>query len=64
AFAIGDADLIMGRLAEYVDAGACKFILRPVAQGDEQMLYQTRCLVEEILPRMAARWPKPAKRAA
>ena len=64
AFAIGDADLIMTRLAEYVDAGACKFILRPVAQGDEQMLEQTRRLVEEILPRMAARWPKPAKRAA
>ncbi len=64
AFAIGDADLIMARLTEYVDAGASKFILRPVAQGDEQMLAQTRRLVEEILPRMAARWPKPAKRAA
>ena len=64
AFAIGDADLIMIRLAEYVDAGASKFILRPVAQGDDQMLGQTRRLVEEILPRMAARWPKPAKRAA
>ena len=64
AFAIGDADLIMARLTEYVDAGASKFILRPVAQGDEQVLAQTRRLVEEILPRMAARWPKPAKRAA
>lgn len=64
AFAIGDADLILARLTEYVDAGASKFILRPVAQGDEQMLAQTRRLVEEILPRMAARWPKPAKRAA
>lgn len=64
AFAIGDADLIMGRIAEYVDVGASKFILRPVAQGDEQMLGQTRRLVEEILPRMAARWPKPVKRAA
>ena len=64
AFAIGDADLIMDRVAEFVEAGASKFILRPVAQGDEQMLEQTRRLVEEILPRMAARWPKPAKRAA
>ena len=64
AFAIGDSELIMGRIAEYVDAGASKFILRPVAQGDEQMLGQTRRLVEEILPRMAARWPKPAKRAS
>ncbi len=64
AFAIGDADLIMNRIAEYVEAGACKFILRPVAQGDAEMYDQTRRLVEEILPRMAARWPKPAKRAA
>jgi probable F420-dependent oxidoreductase len=64
AFAIGDANLIMARVAEFVEAGASKFILRPVAQGDEQMLDQTRRLVEEILPRMAARWPKPAKRAA
>jgi len=64
AFAIGDADLIMARVAEFVEAGASKFILRPVAQGDEQMLEQTRRLVEEILPRMAARWPKPAKRTA
>ena len=64
AFAIGDADLIMNRLTEYVDAGACKFILRPVAQGDVEMYGQTKRLVEEILPRMAARWPKPAKIAA
>jgi probable F420-dependent oxidoreductase len=64
AFAIGDADLIMTRLTEYVDAGACKFILRPVAQGDAEMYGQTKRLVEEILPRMAARWPKPAKIAA
>ena len=64
AFAIGDADLIMTRLAEYVEAGACKFILRPVAQGDAEIYDQTKRLVEEILPRMAARWPKPAKRAA
>ena len=64
AFAIGDADLIMGRIAEYVDAGASKFILRPVAQGDAEFYGQTRKLVEEILPRMAARWPKPAKKAA
>jgi len=64
AFAIGDADLIMSRLTEYVDAGACKFILRPVAQGDVEMYGQTKRLVEEILPRMAARWPKPAKIAA
>src|SRR5262249_233893 len=29
-FAIGDADMILARLAEYVAAGVSKFILRPV----------------------------------
>jgi len=64
AFAIGDAELIMARIAEYVAVGASKFILRPVAQGDADMLAQTKRLVEEVLPRMAARWPKAAKVAA
>lgn len=63
-FAIGDADAIMQRLAAYVEAGASKFILRPVAQGDADMLAQTKRLVEEVLPAVAASWPKPKKAAA
>jgi probable F420-dependent oxidoreductase len=63
-FAMGDADLITERLATYIDQGACKFILRPAADGDADMLAQTKRLVEEVLPRVAARWPKPARRAA
>jgi probable F420-dependent oxidoreductase len=63
-FAMGDADLITERLATYIDQGACKFILRPAADGDADMLVQTKRLVEEVLPRVAARWPKPARRAA
>ena len=61
---MGDAATIMTRLAEYVEAGASKFILRPAAQGDADMLAQTRMLVEEVLPQVAARWPRPVKRAA
>ena len=64
AFAIGDLATIMTRLAEYVDAGASKFILRPVAQGDTEMLAQTQRLVEEVLPQVAARWPRIRKAAA
>lgn len=64
AFAVGDASVIMARLAEYVDAGASKFILRPAAQGDADMLAQTQRLVEEILPQVAARWPRVRKQAA
>jgi len=63
-FAFGGADEIMERIAAYVDAGASKFILRPAANGDAEMYEQTKRLVEEVLPRMAARWPKPAKKVA
>jgi probable F420-dependent oxidoreductase len=63
-FAIGDAGTIAARIAEYVEAGVSKFILRPAARGDEDMLAQTRRLVEEVLPLVRARWPKPVKMAA
>ncbi|WP_428531721.1 LLM class flavin-dependent oxidoreductase [Rhodopila sp.] len=63
-FAIGDTEAILRRLSEYVAAGASKFILRPIAEGDADMLTQTRRLAEEVLPQVAARWPKPRKAAA
>ena len=63
-FAIGDAEVILHRLGAYVAAGASKFILRPIAEGDADMLAQTRRLAEEVLPQAAARWPKPRKAAA
>jgi alkanesulfonate monooxygenase SsuD/methylene tetrahydromethanopterin reductase-like flavin-dependent oxidoreductase (luciferase family) len=57
-FAMGDAAAIVDRVAAYVEAGASKFILRPVAEGDADMLDQTRRLIEEVLPAVAARWPR------
>jgi len=60
-FAVGDADTILERVGEYVAGGVQKFILRPAADGDEDMYVQTRRLVEEVLPRMAARWPRAPK---
>jgi probable F420-dependent oxidoreductase len=63
-FAIGDAEAVVERIAAYVAAGISKFILRPAAHGDDEMLSQTRRLIEEVLPLVAARWPKPAKRRA
>ncbi len=63
-FAIGDAQAIVARIADYVAAGVSKFILRPAAKGDEEMMAQTRRLIDEVLPLAAARWPKPAKRPA
>jgi len=64
AFAVGDAATIMARLAAYVEAGASKFILRPAAHGDSDMLEQTRLLVDHVLPQVASRWPRPVKQAA
>src|SRR5947207_6004104 len=63
-FAIGDAEAIVTRIAEYVAGGVSKFILRPAAKGDDEVMAQTRRLIEEVLPLAAARWPKPAKRRA
>ncbi len=62
-FAIGDEAVIVRRLGEYIEAGASKFILRPIAQGDADMMAQTRRLVETVLPLVAARWPKVGKTA-
>ena len=61
AFAIGDADTILARIAEYVDAGVSKFILRPLGGDDDTLLAQTRQLIEQVLPRAEARWPKRPK---
>ncbi len=63
-FAVGDAEVITERIAAYVAAGVEKFVLRPAAVRDDGMLAQTRQLIEQVLPRVAARWPKPAKAAA
>jgi probable F420-dependent oxidoreductase len=58
AFAVGDADTILARVAEYVDAGVSKFILRPLGSGDDAILDQTRLLIEQVLPRAEAQWPR------
>ncbi len=62
-FAIGNAETILARIAEYVAAGASKFILRPILRDEAAMLAATRQLIEQILPEIARRWPKPPKPA-
>ena len=61
AFVCGDAGAILARLAEYVDAGVSKFILRPLGGDDDAILAQTHRLIEHVLPRAQARWPRPSK---
>jgi len=63
-FAVGGAPEILARLTEFVDAGISKFILRPAAEGDEDFLAQSKRLIEEILPAVASRWPRPRRQAA
>ncbi len=48
--AVGSAADIASRAAEYVDAGISKFVLRPVASGDEEIMTQTQRLIEEVIP--------------
>ncbi len=49
-FVVGNAQDIINRLVDYVDGGASKFILRPIAHGDSDVLEQTKLLINEILP--------------
>ncbi len=48
--AVGDAHAILTRLTEYCAAGASKFVLRPIAVGEHEVLEQTRRLIAEVLP--------------
>jgi len=53
--------VIVERITEYIRAGVSKFILRPVGASGEEVLSQTRQLIEQVLPQVTARWPRPAK---
>jgi probable F420-dependent oxidoreductase len=61
AFAVGDTEAILARVADYVDAGVSKFVLRPLGDDDDAILAQTRLLIEQVLPRAETRWPRRAK---
>ena len=52
--AVGGAGEIMDMLRRFHDAGVRKFVLRPIASGTEDMLSQTRALIEQVLPEVAA----------
>ncbi len=48
--AVGTAADIAARAAEYVDAGISKFVLRPVGETDDEIIEQTRRLIDEVVP--------------
>ncbi len=47
---IGSLDELIGRLKKYRDAGAHKFVLLPIAQGEDDVFYQTQQVVEDVIP--------------
>ena len=52
--AVGDAETIVRRAQEYVNAGISKFVLRPIVASDQEWLSQTRQLIDEVLPAVHA----------
>ena len=51
--AVGGCEEIMALLQRFRAAGVHKFILRPIAHGTEEMLSQTRLLIERALPEVS-----------
>ncbi len=52
--AIGGVEEMMALVDDFCAAGVQKFILRPIASGTEDMLQQTRLMVEHLLPAIDA----------
>ena len=50
----GDAAAIMERIEAFVAAGASKFVLWPLGSDDDDILDQTRRLIEEVQPAVEA----------
>jgi len=47
--AVGDAETVAAKVEEYTAAGVSKFVLRPLASGDDDLMAQTERLIEEVL---------------
>ena len=45
-----DADTILARIAAFRDQGISKFVLRPIADSDDEMVEQSRRLSREVIP--------------
>ncbi len=46
----GEAGDVLARIREYVAVGVTKFVMRPVASGDDDVMMQTRRFVDDLLP--------------
>ena len=51
-FVVGGAADILDRIRDYITAGASKFILSPIGEGDAEIFSQTERLIAEVLPKV------------
>ena len=47
---VGTVQELIGRLKEYREAGSSKFVLLPIADGEDDVFYQTQQVVEDVIP--------------
>lgn len=52
--AIGGVEEMMQLAREFLAAGVQKFILRPIASGNDDMINQTKMMIEQLLPEIDA----------
>ena len=50
--AVGETSEILQHIEQFVNAGVSKFILRPIGVDDEDIYWQTRELIEKLLPKI------------
>lgn len=53
--AAGDGAAIAGRIREFIEAGISKFVARPIATDDDDLLEQTRRMLREVVPLSSSR---------
>jgi probable F420-dependent oxidoreductase len=58
--AVGDAPALLASLRAYVEAGVSKFVMIPLARGEDDLVDQTQRLIEELIPAFET----PPRRAA
>ena len=49
---VGGADEVIARIDAFVAAGVFKFVLRPIGDGDDEVIDQTRWFIEHVQPRL------------
>ena len=50
SFAVGSPDAVIDLLRQFVDAGMSKFVMIPLVGNAEELMAQTRMLVEQLAP--------------